>query len=1204
MVDVARSLTPSPSPEEGEGNVERKWSVNHFRNAQYGNPISMLKLSHGLSFPDLYRRDGLLRLDAAFLGALETSDRALCRRLIAARADPDALAEKQESELLVALAPHVDDFIAGLFGIEAEVRQLSARHNELAPLYSCKRLFVQRKAMHKYKTDAASRFDGAALRGELTQLFGGNFSELAFAQHVTHWQQDETAHAGNLDLALRYAAWAALAPEGRAFHAAGVLFKAPHKLDYQHLVPLVVDTSAGYTAYTADAAHLRRREGFKLTDPGTDLVGALDQAHYCIWCHEQGKDSCSKGLKEKGAAGKGAAAFKKSPFGVTLAGCPLEEKISEFHQVKTEGLAIGALAVIAVDNPMVAATGHRICNDCMKSCIYQKQAPVDIPQAETRTLKDVLELPWGFEIYSLLTRWNPLNLRVPYPQPASGRRVLIAGMGPAGFTVAHYLMNDGHRVVGIDGLKIEPLPAQISGVDAQGRRAPFEPIRDVKQIYESLDNRVMAGFGGVAEYGITVRWDKNFLKLIRLLLERREQFALFGGVRFGGTLTLDDAFALGFDHIVLAVGAGKPTILDLPNGLARGVRAASDFLMALQLTGAAKTDSIANMHLRLPVVVIGGGLTAIDTATESLAYYPVQVEKFLLRYETLMRESGEAAARLAWSDEERAIADEFLEHARAIRNERSKAAPEGRAPRILELLQTWGGVTIAYRRRLIDSPSYTLSHEEVQKALEEGIRFAEGLSPAAVEVDTSGHARAIRMTRRQLGADGIWSAAGEVELPAKTILIAAGTQPNTVLAREDPAHFTLDGKYFSACDEDGNPVKAEIAISKPNQVRVLLAKHDGRYISYFGDVHPSFFGNVVKAMGSAKQGYPLVSRVLLRNKPATPLNDSEFVTVLNGELRATVHEVIRLTPQIVEVVVRAPLAAKRFRPGQFYRLQNFESNAPRTADTSLTMEGLAMTGAWVDPKQGLISTVVLEMGGSSDLCRLLKPGEPVVLMGPTGSPTEIPSGETVILAGGGLGNAVLFSIGQAMRRAGCKVLYFAGYKRMIDRYKLAEIEAAADLVVWCCDEEPGFTPDRPQDRTFVGNIVQGMHAYAAGDLGAQPIAFSAADRLIAIGSDRMMAAVARARHEVLKPYLKPRHFAIGSINSPMQCMMKEICAQCLQPQRDPATGKVSYVFSCFNQDQPLDSVDFAALDQRLRQNSTQEKLTALWIGHCLHSLAT
>jgi NAD(P)H-flavin reductase len=195
-------------------------------------------------------------------------------------------------------------------------------------------------------------------------------------------------------------------------------------------------------------------------------------------------------------------------------------------------------------------------------------------------------------------------------------------------------------------------------------------------------------------------------------------------------------------------------------------------------------------------------------------------------------------------------------------------------------------------------------------------------------------------------------------------------------------------------------------------------------------------------------------------------------------------------------------------------------------------------------------------------------------MGPTGSPTEIPSGETVALIGGGLGNAVLFSIGQAMRGAGNRVLYFAGYKHMADRYKLHEIEAAADVVVWCCDEEPGFTPDRPQDRTFVGNIVQGMHAYASGELGEQPIRLENADRIMAIGSDRMMAAVARARHEALKSFLKPHHFAIGSINSPMQCMMKEICAQCLQPHVDPATGKVSYVFSCFNQDQPMDEVDW------------------------------
>lgn len=189
-------------------------------------------------------------------------------------------------------------------------------------------------------------------------------------------------------------------------------------------------------------------------------MGALDEANYCIWCHEQGKDSCSKGLIQKSKLPDEPPTFKRSELGALLAGCPLEERISEFHKLKTQGVAVGSLAMIVLDNPMCAGTGHRICNDCMKSCIYQKQEPVDIPQAETRTLKDVLALPWGFEIYSLLTRWNPLNLRRPVPKPASGRKVLVVGMGPAGYTLAHHLMNEGHTVVGIDGLKIEPLSAR------------------------------------------------------------------------------------------------------------------------------------------------------------------------------------------------------------------------------------------------------------------------------------------------------------------------------------------------------------------------------------------------------------------------------------------------------------------------------------------------------------------------------------------------------------------------------------------------------------------------------------------------------------------------------------------------------------------------------------------------------------------------
>ena len=662
---------------------------------------------------------------------------------------------------------------------------------------------------------------------------------------------------------------------------------------------------------------------------------------------------------------------------------------------------------------------------------------------------------------------------------------------------------------------------------AHGERAAFVPIRDIATLHEPLDDRVMAGFGGVAEYGITVRWDKNFLKLIRMLLERRERYALFGGVRFGGTLDAKGAFALGFDHIALAAGAGRPTVLDLPNGLANGVRTASDFLMALQLTGAAKRDSVANMQLRLPVVVVGGGLTAIDTATESLAYYPVQVEKFLARYEALVVEQGRSAVEASWRPEERRTAEEFLAHGRAIRAERDCARAEGRAPRILELLDRWGGVTIAYRRRLIDSPSYTLNHEEVEKALEEGIRFAEGLTPLAIEVDADGCASALSVSVQHNDGDGVWHEAARAALPARTILIAAGTQPNTVAAREDPHHFHLDGRYFQALDDDGHRVTPEKGLAKPDRAYMLTSlEDDGRAISFFGDLHPSFSGNVVKAMASATQGYPIVSRMVGQVHAASLLTDTAFISMLNGQLRATVERVVRLTPTIVEVVVRAPAAARRFAPGQFYRLQNFETLARKVDGTRLAMEGLALTGAWVDRDEGLVSTIVLEMGGSSDLCAQLEPGEPVILMGPTGAPTEIEANETVVLVGGGLGNAVLFSIAQAFRAAGSRVLYFAGYRSMADRYKVADIEAAADVVVWCCDEGPGFVAGRTQDRTFVGNMVQAMLAYANGTLGEQPIPLAAADRVIAIGSDRMMAAVdgrASRRPEALPEGDASRH---------------------------------------------------------------------------------
>jgi NADPH-dependent glutamate synthase beta subunit-like oxidoreductase/NAD(P)H-flavin reductase len=1159
--------------------------------------MSDLTLSNGLSFMDLYDNEGLARIDSLFLDNLCQIDGDLHKRLIEARKAPDNLERKESSDLMLALAPHLDSFLVELFNIGEAASDLKTKQKDLDNLYTCKRIFVQRQAGKDYPQNEAETFDGLALAGELEKLFGTSLDEITFANNVINWQEDKESNAEALDLASRYAAWALYSDAGHDRHKHDVLFKKPGMTEFMNLVSTSTVEEHGISMIEMGEGEAYQRDGFALTDNGMDLVGSLDHANYCVICHERGKDYCCKGYPDK-KTGK----FTINPLSITLAGCPLEEKISEMHQAKLDGHTLAALAIIVADNPTVAATGHRICNDCMKACIYQKQDPVNIPQVETRIVKDILELPWGFEIYSLMTRWNPLNFQRPLPLTESGYKILIVGLGPAGFSLAHFLMNEGHTIVAVDGLKIEPLPPEICGVNSSGEHVPFEPIEDFSTLFEPLDERSQAGFGGVAEYGITVRWDKNFLKVVRLLLERRSAFSMFGGTRFGSAITTESAYAMGFDHIALCLGAGKPTFLNIPNGLARGVRQASDFLMALQLTGAAKKDSVANLQIRLPSVIIGGGLTAIDTATEVLAYYVRQVEKFLGRYETLVTEKGEEAVRASYTEEELIIADEFISHAQAIRGEREAAAKEGRDPSFIELLNQWGGSTIAYRRRMTGSPSYQLNHEEVEKALEQGIRFAELLSPTEVEVDEYKHIKAVQLERQVIGDDGRPKPTGEyTSLPTRSLLIAAGTLPNTVLAREHPGFAEMDGKYFQAINEDGENVSPEWS-TKPETPQILREiREDGRAMSFFGDLHPSYAGNVVKAIASAKQGYPVIDRTLRKYAPTTT-TQQDLLAQLNDGLRPIVKEVKRLTPTIVEVIVYAPLAAQTFKPGQFFRLQNYEANAVQVNGTSLAMEGIALTGAWVDREQGLVSVIVLEMGGSANLCTLLKPGEPVVLMGPTGAPTETPGDETAILLGGGLGNAVLFSIGQAFRQAGSKVLYFAAYKTVHDRYHIENIEAAADEVIWCCDEAPGFEPGRPQDRTFVGNVVQAMLAYAKGELGEVRIPLDAGDRIVAIGSDMMMNAVRESRHTVLKEYLKPDHIGLGSINSPMQCMMKEICAQCLQPHRDPKTGEESVVFSCFNQDQLLDEVVFPALRQRLCQNAVHEKLTRHWIAHCLENV--
>lgn len=1058
----------------------------------------MIHLNFGATFEDLNFLAGLQKLDESFLLWLQGHDYELFLQLKQYRlSGAENIDIIKCSAFLLELAPFVDDFIAELFDIANENLALKKEHEKFDPIYECRRKFIQRYAVKKYPKEALGTLDFKQISENLKQILDGVITEQKLAQSILEWQKTPDIYQNELELAAVYCAF-------MVAHASSLtLFDVPLPKDENNRI------SGHKIAQLKKNIYL----GFDCRDHSNSVDRAHAQAKYCIYCHKQNKDSCSKGLD------------------IEKPGCPLKQKISEMNLLKSQGFNIAALSMIVIDNPMVAATGHRICNDCMKACIYQKQDPVNIPLIESNILEQVLTLPWGVEIYLLLTKWNPLNIDHPLPLPLSGYNVLVTGLGPSGFALSHYLLNEGHKVTAIDGLKISPLHFDIK-----------KPIKNWQEIKLSLSKKLSGGFGGVMEYGITNRWDKNNLSLLRLILERRENFNMYGGIRLGSNITTGQAFAYGFDHIALCIGAGKPRYDDLPGYFAKGVRSAADFLMNLQQGVAYQFLSNANLLVRTPFVVIGCGLTAIDSATELMHYYPIMVEKFLATWE----KSENIEKNI--SEEDKQIAVEFIEHAKLFR----KASNDEEK---LKIMQSLGGVTICYRKSIKESPAYKLNHEEIEHALALGIKFEENISPQEIKTDEFGYARAVKFTNGR-------------EIQAKSVLIAIGTDNNEFQDIDEDSQNSLESSSIPSFESDQvNEFQSELAQRalvrehKRDSQNSLESSDSKLGISWFGDCDPKYAGSVVRALASAKNGYKAISQAMLQFKPkkwSNPCND----------LKSRVVKVNILSENIVEIIIYSPLSVQNFKPGQFFKLQNYSN------DVSKLIEPLALTGAYVDRQANTISLIILEMGASSTLCRSLQEGDEVVFMGPTGSPTQIVSNKNVALVGGGLGNAVLLAVGEALKENNCTITYFAGYKKSQDRFYPEKIEKIANQVVWAC-EENHLSKFREQDFTIKGNIINAIeHAKNIGII-------DKIDHVICIGSDPMMVAVAKKKQALFGD--APM---ICSLNSPMQCMMKGICGQCIQKVDD----ECGYIFSCINQDQDSNIIDFDVLRSRLETNSLLEKM--------------
>lgn len=1016
-----------------------------------------MALNFGFQWQDLYNSKKLSVLHQHFLNYLKQSDPEL-------HADIYEL-NPTNNDFLIPLAMAIESFVVELFGLQNIVQDTYDEHHQNRLVARLKREFVQRDVLYAYAS--AEGINGDDVLRQLSQLLGQSLDpvkevEFAGLALAALSRGDEKV----VQLFREYAAWAYYSDEGKQRHFDGFLFKKPRATCVQNRVSSIHDENGVITSPI-----IKPRSGFDLTDSGINTSKAVDEAFYCIKCHDRGKDTCRTGFKVP--TGK----FKNDALGQPLSGCPLDQKISEMNVLYEHGQIIAALAVVTLDNPMVAATGHRICYDCSRSCIFQKQDPVDIPSIETRLLKQVLNLPYGFEIYSLLTRWNPLNLDNPYPALESGYHVLVVGQGPSGFALSHLMMQQGHRVTAIDGLKIEPLSLDLKN--------PAFPIKNISEYYERLSERYAKGFGGVAEYGITVRWEKNFLFVIRLLLERRAQYECLDGVRLGSSITFDTAFnEHGFDHVALCLGAGSPTLLPLKNMTIPGVRLASDFLMALHLGDAAKLESKTTLRIQLPLAVVGAGLTAIDTATEALAYYPMQVMNFYVRYQQVLIEYGpDKAKEITAIDPD--VAKTFLEHGRIIYDEYTSASTEKRDPNYLPYLNEWGGVTVYYRKTLQDAPSYRLNPHELENALREGVRFLERAIPINIVADADGKLSGVEFS--------IGNACHQA--PLKTLLVAAGTKPNTVLAQEF-FDIELDGDFFKPLFD------SSFFVHKTK---------DERYVSYLGDLHPDYSGSVVKALASAKMAAPKIQEKLLLKPPTNqPFNNLDFISSVSA---------ISIETNVICLTIHSAAAARMYQPGQFFKLQPY--------GTTFT-EAIPLFPTHMDTVAGQITFKIQMVGATTRWLQHIKVNERVFLMGPTGSSLNIPAK-----------NRILF----------------------ITAPQIATDSTAA----------------------IRQHITNPFHEIITNIQDIQPQDFDGFEAVFLSGGAHFIEAF-KAKFQGLDVP------CYTFVHTHLQCMMKQVCAQCIYTAVDPATGYTSVQFGCAKSIENIQKVSYSVVNKRNKNEQLEETL--------------
>lgn len=1133
----------------------------------------------------------LKALDKEFIYFLDRSNKELCLQLKNLRSNANYL-EKEYSTFIVKLAPYLDDFIEKIFSIEKENIKLKKELESYNIIFDARRKFVERYALRHYENINLNKEELQDLEISLTRSIGGSsISQKELATKMLEWLTDKTQYTKEIELAAKYSAFMV------SIYSPLALFNIPKKIDPENRI------SDTYIKQLSEKSYI----GYEYRDSELGCIGTNKtenistktqvQSSYCIYCHQQSKDYCRKGIPEDKRSERDNSQAKN--------GCPLDQKISEMNLIRSLGYNIGALAIIMIDNPLVALTGHRICNECSKACIFQKQDPVNIPLIETDILNKVLEFPYGVEIYYLLSQWNPLKSQSYLPKRQSlgqdstdandgfnhnhnkycthntskskynisrAANILVTGTGPSGCAISYYLLREGHNVLAVDGLKISPIDTDLD----IGR-----PIKHWAELNKSLASRKPQGFGGVAEYGITHRWNKNLLLLIRIILERNNNFKLIGSCKLGSNITIDQAFKNGIDHIALCIGAGRPKYLSGKGYFLKGVKSAADFLMQIGLGASHLKSSNSNLQIRLPAAVYGCGLTAIDSAVEIMHYYSEMVKKFASRFNEATKKNASMADEL--TTEELSIAQEYISHAKEFndleKNDKN-LDPVSLSKAKIKLIQKFGGVTLYYRKSIKHSPAYRLNHEEIEQALSIGVKIEDEHEIANIFADDSGSIEKISFTN---GA----------HVKTRTLLLGLGTEVSK---------FSDLKNHFDAQEEQGTK-------------RQFFKRKDKR-ISYFGDCNLKYHGSVVKALASAKEGYQDICKNIeestLRESQLHNL-DQKLETNLGELSKKLISKLVskkRVADKLWEITINSPFACNNIKPGQFFRFQNFAS------DIKDLTEPLALTPVNWNKETGDIIFLVLERGKSSSLVKSISEGEEIALMGPSGKASYIPRNRKIALIASGLGKAMMRPIAQAMKDKNCHITIVNIGKTINDVGQglddsSASDDSASEGSVNESSVNEGSASDESasnhsskltesylesEDEHSIENyntrIIENLenhnaeiNKYTSLEDAHNAGALFDAEYIYILASDKISQNITATRDK----YFNPGAELISAFNVPMQCLMKGICGQCVVRVIRP-DGEEDYDFACSNQDYPSSSMDYRSLRQRHSQNSLLEKL--------------